>query len=343
MFGKVVTYHKPCGVWKQAIDAFKSNDGKVYAFYDWVDWSIFKGEERANDCYYQNRYINGFSSNERNLFISTSKIGSISDCSIEIFDKDMNVLKQISSDDYISHLAVSDDSLYCLCGYDNNYFLKKYSLDNYQEVTIGDIRKKEILKDKESILYFSECCDLFFVDSEKHFHGSRKEFDCWDLKYGLIECQINNDTLIVSIGDEIYSLVVPYGKTLLYNNVYIKNGYLVFAIREYIDNNDCPPGAEDVCFCHFGRSSVIRFDLLHKKFLESIEYSHQSILIDYDFDGAQYYYNGALYDKENKIRDCKNIAIHGTKKMNEVDTMGFVRNSDEILKLLYYENEFYGI
>ena len=49
LFGKVVTYHKPCAVWKQATDVFKSNDGTVYAFYDWYAWSVFNGEERGND------------------------------------------------------------------------------------------------------------------------------------------------------------------------------------------------------------------------------------------------------------------------------------------------------
>lgn len=344
LFGKVVTYHKPCAVWKQATDVFKSNDGTVYAFYDWYAWSVFNGNERANDCYYDNRNIHGFASNKDNLFISTTKRGgSLNDCSIVAFDKDMNVIKQIKSGEYIGRLAATDNSLYCLCGFEDDYYLKKYSLDTFQEITIGDIKRKGILEDEGTVIYLSEYHDLFIADSGKHFHGSIDKFDCWDSAYGLIEGQINNSTLKISIDNEICSLMLPYNKTLLYNNVYIQNGYLVFAIREYIEDDDCPLGAEDVCFCHFGRSSLLRFDLLDKDFLEPIEYNHQSILIDYDFDGAQYYYNGALYDKGIKKRDCRNIAIHGTKKMIEGDEIGFAENSDEVLKLIYHDGDFYGI
>lgn len=343
LFGKVVTYHKPCAVWKQATDVFKSNDGTVYAFYDWYAWSVFNGDERANDCYYNNRNIHGFTSNKDNLFISTTKRGYLTDCSIEVFDKSMSVVKQIKSDEYIGRLTATDDNLYCLCGFEDDYYLKKYSLNTFQETVVGAINRKGILEDEDTVIYLSEYHDLFIADSGKHFHGSKDEFDCWDSAYGLIEGQINNSTLKISIDNEICSIALPYNKTLLYNNVYIQNGYLVFAIREYIEDDDCPLGAEDVCFCHFGRSSLLRFDLLDKDFLDPIEYSHQSILIDYDFDGAQYYYNSALYDKEIKKRDCRNIAIHGTKKMIEGDKINFVENSDEVLKLIYHDGDFYGI
>ena len=49
LFGEMVTFHKPCAVWKQPIRIAGDNKGNVYAFYDWYTLSLFKNNQKAKD------------------------------------------------------------------------------------------------------------------------------------------------------------------------------------------------------------------------------------------------------------------------------------------------------
>lgn len=339
------TYHKPCVVWKQPTSLFESFDDTIYAYYDSNLWSAFKSNQKVENCFYKNlnerRSINSMASNEDTCFLSTSDYGSIKNCKIEILDKSMQVQKEINSTDYIKRLVYKDNNLYCLCGYNENCFIKKYLLNTNEEIYLGDIKRKDVFKDGDVSLYLNQFYDLVSVEMLTRFNGSTAGFDCWDMNVGFIECQIESNRIKINKENVTEYLNLPYDSALFYNYSYIEGDHLLFAIREYVNNDDCPPRNND-CFCHFGRSTLFKYDLKRNCIIESIEFKEKTILIDYDYNGAQYYYNGALYDHEIKIRNCRKVEITGTVKINKSEWM-YVPQNDEILKIIFYKNSFYGI
>lgn len=345
LFGPMATYHKPVMVCTQPARII--SDGKNVYEWDFGGRWLTKINEKqvANRFYYPNlrnkRDINCIDTFGETFVFSTSQDSSINDCKIIALDKNMRLQKQVDSVDYIKSLVCFNNSIYCLCGWDD-FFIKKYSIDSFEETHLCEkIETKQMFQDGEVRLYVNQLCDLCVVGANTRYTCSDEAIDCWHNDYGVIECLINDNRLCVIQNGEEKVFSLPFEDQFFYNYAYIDGNYLIAAVREYVENDQCPPLVKR-CFCHFGRSSILRYDLKKQTFLEPINYENQTILIDYDFDGAQYYFDGALYDHNIKTRDCQKIEIKGTIKISISEWL-YVPKDDERLWLLYYKTIFNGI
>ena len=98
----------------------------------------------------------------------------------------------------------------------------------------------------------------------------------------------------------------------------------------------------DNCFCGFKKSYLYIYDLKTNELTLIKEFGNRTFLIDYDLDGAKYYYNGCLYVNDALYRECEKIESYELEEIGAFDSFGV---SDARLNyyISYYNGEFYGI
>ena len=80
---------------------------------------------------------------------------------------------------------------------------------------------------------------------------------------------------------------------------------MMFAISEYINNNDCfSRYSTERCVCHFGKSCFAIFDFKTNKLSIEKSYPFGSMLIDFNNDELFYYHEGLIYNDDGVCLDC---------------------------------------
>ena len=345
------TFHKPCVVIGGHSLMFEDNNQNAYSFH-------LSEIERCNEKKqptsffpknnFQNFHVNSVCLNDDYIFATISKTRSVKNCMIVVFDKSMEEIKRIASDFYIRLISVYDNYLYCV--YDSspandcNYVLAKYSLWTFERTIINDnVLPGNVYYDGDVTIFLDGgynsmnyyVSGLHFDNEECYFGGGW--FRSWT---GIIDVQVDNNLLTINYAGINKTLILPFDNSHLMYKSYIKDNLLILGVEETINNEECVPNCP--CVCKQGRSTLIRYDLKNESFLELINYGKGTFLIDFDRDGAYYYFDGGFYNHENLVRACQKLEPNGQVTVRNKD-YDYLHVKKDIFYIEYYNGKFYGI
>ena len=240
-------------------------------------------------------------------------------------DKNLHIIGFIYTNDWIRNIFVANNYLYFSYEYievdnnDNNHFfgLAKYDLSTFEkEVLLNKMDINTCFTDGLVNLFFQSnqvYYELMDVDSG-FFYTRLREcswFKCYANGYGNVLFKKNENNIVISVLDKDYYFTLPYKKALIYPHVRLQNEHLLFAVSEFINNEHCVPRSADRCICHFGHSSLIKFDFVNGVFTTICNYKSGTVLNDFDENGANYYYDGGLFNNDNLVTECPLIEPNG--------------------------------
>ncbi len=273
---------------------------------------------------------------------------------IHIYDKNMSELKIIDTGKHVVSIVANDSFLYCCYSeYDSatdsyNYGLLKYSLNDFEETILPNrISINDYYLDDETIVFLQQCnpfsnhYNLCLVD-DGFFLTSEKNFTCFHPKIGLVSVTSNPNKISISYLNKNLEFDIPFQNSSFYNYVYVEGDYVIFGLKEFLENEECVPdlGHYGNCICHYGQSLLMKYDLKKDCFLETMTYSYHTVLIDYDFNGAYYYFDGGLYNHGVLVKECEKLETNETI----IITGGYyVFAAEKYLSLVYFDNKFYGL
>lgn len=347
------TFHKPSLIHSNSRVLFESNDGNVYSF---MTSNIYKCTIGQKPKLFFPKNINTVQvndacSNDNYLFATTSKAGTILNCQILVFDKNMDIVNKIDSEQYIYSINVDGDNLYCIfdCRKEKTddicFGLKRISILTFNESIIYEnILNDTVYYDDDSMLLFqsnkpTSTTKYLYKNTDQLFFYSDPSFSCLSSMYGVINVNSEDNVLSLRYNEKEYRFNLPYSNSNLLNKVYLSNNILVLAIKEFIDNKECVP-LHSSCICHCGRVSIMSYDLTSHSFVETTEYPSGTAMIYYDTAGAAYYYNGGLYYNGNLSRQCSEIKTDDKIVVKDKDYHSAKTN---LWDIEYYKGEFYGI
>ena len=135
-----------------------------------------------------------------------------------------------------------------------------------------------------------------------------------------------------------YSFSIDWLFNRFYSNAYLIDDKIVFCV--YRDKNDKDCGyPEGYCICGWKESYLFSIDTISNELDLIREFPEGTIVIDYDLDNVEYYYEGAFYQNNVSFRKCERIAV-GEKRPSSS-----IRWDDYNLNyyISYFDGEFYGI
>ena len=272
-------------------------------------------------------------------------------CYVFIYNKSFDFIERLNMpDDYLIDEAklVNGHLYYTLREVETrDETLFKYSVSTKETKTIKEhIEIDTPITDGDVNLYFNRSYRIDYLE-EKTILTTWFE----NLKKGQIKHYIFADKVDVSFTDKEYHIVaednsLTFDKkesaNTFCNNVFLTDNKLIFATYEKLPRDKCGSDEYGYCICRQGKSFLYCFDLGTKRLTLIKEYVEGTFLVDYDLEGAKYYYDGGLYINDVFHRECEKI------EPGEVETKkgeGYFSSGEEKLKysIAFYRGEFYGI
>ena len=266
---------------------------------------------------------------------------------IVITDKDFKIVDYILTDDTIRDMVVWNGYLYyCYDYWDASEEPNHEYCVGLSKIDLSTL-KKTVIHEKcvNGNVYHDEETSIFLqlypvehhimVVGENYFCSSYSEFICFQNDYGTISSRINGDLLYVEYQNKSLSFSLPFKKTRFYDYVYARNNSLIFAVNEYIKNEQCVPTWAEKCICHYGRSLLYKFDLNSGCLSMICEYESGTVLVDYDENGSSYYFDGGLYFHGRLVNEChkitpeEEIAIKNNDYFHHDSNHWFISLNDE--------------
>lgn len=322
--GKTFTYHRPARVHCFNNNFFQDNNDNIYFI---KNSQLYK--QASSDSflkydypYWKEKQLDPHccSLNNSHLFFYLSMHGEKSNNDrIIMINKNFDVELELPVVHSVRAMLEHNGFLYCFSEYyaENDYhsILEKYNLTTKENVVLDtEFKLYDHYVDDSIELYLKENWGSFELlnIADGLFNASFSALDCYHSDFGNIKAEIKSEELIISFLNNSFSFLLPYNSTCFCENVYLVDDRLIFGLREYIDINDCVPRNGYNCICHYGRSSLIEFDLSLLVFKTINEYPKGTILIDYDAGGTYYYLNGSLYFQDEFFKKCQTIVNRGT-------------------------------
>ena len=237
---------------------------------------------------------------------------------IVVTDTSFNETQSIYINDNIRTMMTIGDYLYYFydCSlidgaYEYVYGLAKINLLTLEKTIIEeniDYEKDYFFIDGESIMLLQ--CDnlsrskLSNAKDGLFYTWNRANFSCYHPAFGKINLSKDKKSLSIKYDKKIVKMDLPNEHLVFYDYAYIKDESLLFGLYEYLVHDDC---TSNYCICHYGTSSLFKLDLNSGLVSTIAEYDSGTVLIDYDEYGAEYYYNGGLYDHDRFIEECPKI------------------------------------
>ena len=346
-------YHRPASILDQPNCVFDDELGNVYTLtYGRYDFYQYNSDNKSNSYNLfkeEERVIISACTNESSLFVFShgKSVGYLMD----IFNKKMEITQTININYYVISAIVVDNYLYCLThNYSeskaSSYGIIKYNLSSFEkECLTEDVEINSLFIDGQVQFfvqkdYTHSNCELVYIAKNETFFYRSTPMLCYHSIFGKISIQNKEGKIIINCSGQECVFASNFEQLSLYSKVYILDNYLLFGVREYLHNNDCVPRWGDKCFCHFGQSLLLTYDISNNCFLEPITYPAQSILIDYDIDGAIYYHNSGLYNHDEFVRTCRTIDNEGTIIVKD----GYYSAEETVnWQIFYHNNRIYGI
>lgn len=348
-------YHRPAFILNQPECLFGDDFGNAYAYTQGIS-GLYKFDEDNNISLYdaferEERMITSACSNKTNLFVFSYKYSSPVDFRVDIFNKRMEIVKVIYLNNRVTCSVATEKNLYSLSLYYSEeksslYRLIKYDISSFEELLLMDnFETNSLFVDGENKLFLQENdnssrCNLVNVTKSEAYHCYSAKVFCYHPFYGTFFVENSGNQISINRQEKQCLYSSSFEHQRLYNKVYIVDDYLLFAIREYVENDECLPRCGGDCICHFGQSMLLIYDFANNCFLEPKVYPVQSVLLDYDLTGSFYYYAGGLYNHNSFVRTCQTINNNGTITVRD----GYY-SAEEVVKwqIIYFEDKFWGI
>ena len=282
---------------------------------------------------FQNKHYSDFSSlamNDNYIFLS-------SDNELLVCNRSMQAIKTFALEGTVHSLAANSSSVFFLEKKEKETNMYCFSIENDNVSLLGEgINANTTYFYNGFSLYVNYRKELFLLSSSNTFIAKETSADLCDADYGVIDVKLWNKEVSFSFEEKNVSFEI-LGDTF-YSKIYLKDHKVLFACYKKENNPECKVSSN--CICKFGESALYCFDL-EKLQLDLIsEYSFGSFLIDYDYNGAQYYLNGKLYDKGSFVDECQVIEVGEKITMYKGDGM---KEINKHYFLSYLNGVFYGL
>lgn len=360
--------HRPA-VLNQVEDVFKDENGRVYYLANDFLW-YFDVSDNKTPHLFDRTDENGNWLNPEGLirdnnyfyyFLDDGGSGGHNNDWIKIYDKSFNLFDTIifPDDMYIYGKCATADKIYYVLSEQNRLTDDKkdvipgrrslYSYDALTKETkliFEDIKRNTAVEDNGVRLFYSNdyrlqtisektCLDNWW-DNEK-----KESVTHWSFA-DLVDFYFENNCICTTINGTKYSFEIDKRINRLCSNVFLIENKVVFGAYDYIENKDCGNYRNHYCICNQGKSFLYLLDLDTKQLNLMDEYEAGTFLIDYDLDGAKYYYDGGLYINNVFYRECEKIEP-GPIEIKRGESYFDIDERKLDYDVSYFDGEFYGI
>ena len=367
----VIGFNWPYRIHRQAVleqthDVFKDENGTVYFVRNDCLYRFDEGDNKKR-VFVDAKDENGDHLNKRGVirdnnyfyyFLDDGNRGGQVNYRINVYDKGFNLTNTIILPDdlYVYGKCTADGKVYYLLSEPNQWtegykekiegkkFLYRYDPTTQENILLmEDVKKSTAIDDNGIKIYCNRSYHLQVV-SEKASLDSWSEDSGKSHKYfaDVIDIWFDNNNIYAKIGEEDYSFKKDNQFNKFCSKAFLIDNKVVFATYNYIKNKDCGSLDGYYCICKQGKAFLYQLDLNTKELTLTNEYEAGTFLIDYDLEGAKYYYDGGLYINNVFYRGCEKI------EPGPIETKrgeGYFRDGEHKLDyyVSYLDGEFYGI
>ncbi len=268
---------------------------------------------------------------------------------LQIYDESLELINEYRFDNQIiCDTAFFDNTIYLSVSNReiNQVSLKKVSINSYSIKTVVDsISKETFYIDGDNTIYIGKYHDLDDsiqngkVTMSKWFdntnNGETHNY------YHELDLAIDRGTICLTNESNNYYYKTPYTFDTFYDNAYIIDNKIVFAVYKKNNSKNCGDNTGK-CICRYGESFLYNIDLNNNSLELVSSFDSGTFLIDYNLDGAKYYCGSSLYINNSFYRACKTIE---PGELVTVKNDKYLPESEKQMDLLlsFFKNEFYGI
>ena len=361
IFLVILSFYIPYHIHRQAIlqqafDVFEDSEGHVY--YSWLrsydSDSLYKVKDikmvdddgdrlNLDEVVFDDNYIcvtrDDGNKNQNETYY------------VFIYDKSFDLIERLDMPDdyYIGAVKLINGKLYYVLreGETKDRTLFRYSIETKETKTIKEhIEKNTQIIDEDITFYYNRNYNIDYLEE-------KTPLDRWyeNTENGQIKHYLFADKVDVSFIDKEYRIVAN-GELFTFDkkdsantfcsNAFLIDNKLIFATYEKLPRYKCGSDQYGYCICRQGKSFLYCFDLETKSLILMKEYMEGTFLVDYDLEGAKYYYNGGLYINNVFHRECERIEP-GKVEIKKGES--YFRSGEEKLNysIAFYKGEFYGI
>lgn len=348
--------HEPSFL-KQTISCFESKEGEVYFLYP---LSYRNGlckfddkKEMTNysivEFYHEDIKIQGddFAFNDNYVaYVGSVQRDNQFDRYLQIYNHNLELLDEIYLPNAHVHGMVLDGDCVFYTSSNNsnpdNVSLFKYRLLTKELfVSQNNLQENVLLDDNSTKLYVglnhrlflgrndSKLLLPFYFDNNHYQHSYFFNLDVSTNSKGKLVIQNGDITVVKNQNNSCH----------LYENAFLVDNKIVFAVYEKNNNPNCGAKSQETCVCQYGKSHLYSYDLISNELITVDDFENGTFLIDYDLDGYCYYNNGNLFVNKIMKRECKRISPGEVKKSNLKKSLDFKNK----YYISYHNEEFYGI
>lgn len=268
-----------------------------------------------------------------------------------IYDKSFDLIERLDMPDdyYIGAVKLINGKLYYVLreGGTKDRTLFRYSIETKETKTIKEhIEKNAQIIDEDITFYYNRNYNIDYLEEKTPLDRCSEKTENGYIKHYLFA-----DKVDVSFIDKEYRIVanddlLTFDKkdsaNTFCSNAFLIDNKLIFATYEKLPRDKCGSDEYGYCICRQGKSFLYCFDLVTKRLTLIKEYVEGTFLVDYDLEGAKYYYDGGLYINDVFHRECEKIEP-GEVEIKKGE--GYFRFGEEKLNysIAFYKGEFYGI
>ena len=292
-----------------------------------------------------------FAANDDNLFVFLCPSyydlnNKINKHFLNTYDKDLNLISSWDCSTFMDILYCFEESngfLYATAeinGIEGYSLIKCNPLSHSYEVLLKNIDDKRGVFYNDALkIFINSYAEIYlYQDDQKLLFYSKYNKDAVVLNNFV--AYYENRGIKVKFQDNLFIFDLDIDWILFYEKAYLIDDKIVFGFYNYNSHELCG-GEFNKCYCGYGKSYLYYFSLTSNELYQIGEYEEGSFLIDYDLNGAKYYYDSKLYVDNQFFRNCEEIKEGELEK-----TRNEFFNSEKDIKqyyLAYYNNEFYGI
>lgn len=257
---------------------------------------------------------------------------------LKVYDENFNYLSNFI-DFSINTFLVIDDLVYYNNLSEFSNYLCSTDINTKESVIVQQNFNNSIYTGSSRAIYANEQGCLYFLDELTYTNYSKGVVRRYSMSFvnntdvGLIK--IEGDKITITYKEETYSINNSQGEFFFVNSISCNNDKLTFATYEYIYNNDCNYYK---CFCHYGTSRIFEFDFDNRSLTLSKELPVNSYILNLSHSEVTYYFNGSVFQNDNKICDIEKIQPKGeyTQRGRNISLDGKTKWADYIID---YYNE----
>ena len=331
---------------------------------------VFKHSLNARENYlpyYEDVYSNIVGEGHCNLvgmtsnasFLILNEKSSLKDSNhsrIEIFDKSLSLYYSFTTNPsiWITDIECTENYLYFTVYYPENSY---YSLERCRfidkETTVlleNVLESTNYIDDDASLTLNVNNGQITFV-SEKNSKKTKMIVDennhsIYSLSRNLELTISESKVLTVNNNGCISSFPFDYDVNMLYGQPYIIEDNVLFACYEYKPDSNCLIKDYTIypstCICGLKKSYLFSLDAAKNTLSLIKDYPNGAFLIDYDLNGAMYYYNGKLILYDQLSRECEVISPGKIDKFNVFNEYR-PSQAHKTYFLSFNNNTFFGI